>query len=142
MLLLCPLLFAQQPPEANAMALFKKAYLPRYPLMPSGAREAGEVVVSLTLDSKGSVLSTESSGASERLRHERAELAASEWRFDGNTKSLSVVFSFTLYEKAEAQCRPSITLGNPIRVKVREQKKAEVVISDPPMVDLSKPRKH
>jgi TonB family protein len=132
--------FAQQPVEVDTLPKVKEAYLPHYPLLPSGARESGEVTVSLILDESGKVTSAAPSGASEGLRRE-AERAARRWRFGDKTKKASLIFAFTLFDKGATGCLPSITFGNQIRIEVCEQRKAVVVISDPPLVDQSKPKK-
>jgi hypothetical protein len=133
--------FAQQPLESNMVPTVKAAFLPRYPLLPSGAREPGEVTVSINLDSMGNVVSTASSGASDALRG-AAETAAIKWKFGDAPRKVSLAFAFTLVDKTDTGCLPSITFGNPIRIEVCEQRKAVVVISDPPLVDLSKPIEH
>jgi TonB family protein len=140
LLLARSLSFAQKSAEVITIPIVKEAYLPHYPLLPSGARESGEVTVALMLDESGKVTSASPSGASEGLRRE-AERAARRWVFGDKTKRASLTFAFTLFDKGGTGCLPSITFGNQIRIEVCEQRKAVVVISDPPMVDLSKPKK-
>jgi hypothetical protein len=92
----------------------------------------------LYFDSTGRILDLKASGGSQGLRHE-AELAARGWEFKDPPEKLSVLFSFVLHEKGADRCRPSLVFATPFRVEICEERKEIDKISDPPMVDLSKP---
>lgn len=96
--------------------------------------------MSISVDASGKVIQVQANGGSERLQR-AAQDAAVDWEFSPIARTLRVDFAFVLRDKKTDVCKPSVHFGAPIRVKVCEQRKQIVTISDPPMVDLSKPEK-
>lgn len=114
--------------------------IPVYPLLPSGGREEGTVSASIFVNSSGKVDRVVTSGASDGLRR-AAETAARTWEFKPSAHNTVVSFVFTLKEKKSDVCRPSVRFEPSIRVEICDERKKIITISDPPMVDLTKPKK-
>jgi len=131
--------YSQHASQSGTQAIVIKSVLPKFPVLPSGGLEGGEVTVNVIFAS-GKVSRIEASGGTPILQREAKE-AASHWLFSGDSHDLSILFAFRLLDKGAAVCRSSIAFEIPIRVEVCAAERQIVTISDPPVADLDKQHK-
>ena len=131
--------------EAKAAEIPKviEAAIPGYPRLPTGAREEGEIEVTLEIDKDGTVLGATATTGPVRLRS-WAEAAARQWRFEplgtGTHKSV-VVFAFVLERGLADPPAITATFKTPNRVEVVAERRDVVIIADPPVENVEKQKK-
>lgn len=129
------LLLAEEP------ATIMSAAAPGYPQMASGGRIEGEVAVDLEVTQEGVVRKVQAQAGPPMLKT-AAAIAARQWRFAANgPDKVRIVFAFILQEGIGDPPSIGSVFKAPNRLEVFAMKREVVVISDPPVGVIKKPKK-
>jgi TonB family protein len=123
----------------------KEAVMPFYPQLPSGAREAGEVRIEITIGRSGEVVKAKAIAGPERLRP-NSEAAARKWRFESRKGQsaahiIIVTFAYILRPEVTDNSKVSGIFEPPNRVEVFADNRQVTRIADPGFEDVDKGRK-